>query len=123
VRENEVQLAVPALPEYVRLARLTAAALAGQLGFSFDAVEDLRIAVDELCYLLVGSAGRPGSITLRFGADADALVIVGEGVAGEGRAEFGELSEQILAATVDEHTVTQHNGLVACRMVRHREHV
>lgn len=116
---EKVRLAMPAMPEYVRLARLTAAGLATRLGFSYDDVEDLRIAVDELCYLLVGSDGRPGSITLTYGVADDELVVEGEGAAG-GKPEFAELSEQILAALVDEYEVVRSDGRVTFRMVRRR---
>src|SRR2546425_981063 len=47
---DEVRLAVPATPEFVRLARVTAAGLASRLGFTFDDVDDLRLAIDELCF-------------------------------------------------------------------------
>lgn len=116
-----VRLAVPAQPEYVRLARLTAAGLASRLGFSFDEVEDLRIAVDELCYLLVGPEGRDGSITLTYATDGASLIVEGVGGSGGGPAEFAELSEQILAAIVDEYDVTRRDGSVAFRMVRRRQ--
>jgi len=119
-QDDEVRLALPATPGHVRLARLTVASVASGLGFSFDAVEDLRIAVDEMCYVL-GGEGRPGSITLRFEVDGSALVITGEGDAGVHRAEFVELSEQILAATVDEYSITRVDGYVTCRLVRRRE--
>jgi len=118
---EEVRLAVPALPEYVRLARLTAAGLASRLGFSFDEVEDLRIAVDELCYLLVGPDGREGSITLTYAMEGDSLVIVGHGAAGPRAAEFADLSEQILAAIVDEYEVTRADDVITFRMVRHQQ--
>lgn len=120
---EEVRLAVPALPEYVRLARLTAAGLASRLGFTFDEVEDLRIAVDELCYLIVGPAGRDGSMTLTFGVDADSLHVTGRCSAGRGPAEFAELSEQILAAIVDEYELAGEDGTVTFRMLRGRERV
>ena len=45
------------MPEFLRLARVTAAGLAGRLGFSFDEVEDLRLAIDELCFGLTGPIG------------------------------------------------------------------
>ena len=119
---DEVRLALPATPEHIRLARLTVASLAGGLGFSFDAVEDLRIAVDELCYLL-GADGRPGSIVLHFAVDAARIEITGHGAAGPQRREFAELSEQILAATVDEYHSSREDGLVTCRLVRRRDTV
>jgi serine/threonine-protein kinase RsbW len=105
---GEVRLVVPALPEYLRLARLTAAGLASRLGFSYDEVEDLRIAIDELCFVLVGSHGRPGSITLVYSMLPDALVVEGSGAFPENGPAFAgvsELSGQILAAVVDEHEV------------------
>jgi len=119
VRE-EVRLALPATAAHVRLARLTVASLAAGLGFSFDTVEDLRIAVDELCYL-VGAGGRDGSITLRFDIDDDALVITGEGAARAQPSDARRLSEQILAATVDSYELGGSDGRVVCRLVRRRE--
>ena len=35
---GDVRLVVPAAPEYLRLVRLTAAALASRMGFTFDEV-------------------------------------------------------------------------------------
>ena len=57
---GDVRLVVPAAPEYLRLVRLTAAGLASRLGFTFDEVEDLRIAVDELCFHLLGDGDGDG---------------------------------------------------------------
>lgn len=118
---EEVRLAVPALPEYIRLARLTAAGLATRLGFTFDEVEDLRMAVDELCYLLVGPTGRPGTLTLTFALAAGALVVTGDGGSSARPAEFAELSEQILAAIVEEYEIAAPTGRVSFRMLHGRQ--
>jgi len=105
---DEVVLVVPAAPEYLRLARMTAAGLASRLGFTYDDVEDLRIAVDELCFVLVGSSGRAGSISLTYCVEDNSLTIEGVGrfPSGELVDAPNDLSEQILAAVVDEHTLT-----------------
>jgi hypothetical protein len=103
--KDEVRLVVPARPELLRLARVTAAGLASRLGFSFDEVEDLRLAIDELCYGLTGPEGRPGMVEIRYQLAPERLVIEGEGDFGEGRAPvtLSELSEIMLSALVDEH--------------------
>jgi serine/threonine-protein kinase RsbW len=101
---DEVRLAVPAMPEFLRLARVTAAGLASRLGFSFDEVEDLRLAIDELCYGLTGSSGRDGTVHVRFLLGPDSLLIEGAGhFRIDSQPVLSELSEVILTALVDEH--------------------
>jgi hypothetical protein len=72
-----VVLCVPAKPENVRLARLTAAAVGSRLGFAMDQLDDLRMAVDELCYCLMGNAGVPAELTLTFSAVPQGLDVEG----------------------------------------------
>lgn len=121
---GDVRLMVPAAPEYLRLVRLTAAGLASRMGFTFDEVEDLRIAVDELCFLLVENTGRPNrTMELRYSAGPDSITIEGEAdVAGPPR-QPSELSSQILAALVDEHEVDGHDTTVRFRLLKRREEV
>jgi hypothetical protein len=102
---DEVRLIVPARPEYLRLARVTAAGLAGRLGFNYDEVEDLRLAIDELCFGLTGPTGREGTVELLYILGDDGLVVEGEGhfIDDITPVELTELSEVILSALVDEH--------------------
>jgi hypothetical protein len=109
VRDHtEVRLAVPATPEFLRLARLTVAGVASRMGFTYDQVEDLRIAIDELCFALVGTKGREGSIELRYSLEDDDLVVEGFGTFTDPLPVVPTLSpfsRQILSAVVDEHDV------------------
>jgi anti-sigma regulatory factor (Ser/Thr protein kinase) len=102
---DEVRLQVPASPEFLRLARVTAAGLAGRLGFNYDEVEDLRLAIDELCFGLTGPSPRPGTVELRYVLDGDTLVVEGRGHFADDAApaQLTELSQVILSALVDEH--------------------
>ncbi|MCU4185813.1 hypothetical protein K6U06_15700 [Acidiferrimicrobium sp. IK] len=125
---DEVRLVVPAMPEYLRLARVTAAGLASRLGFSFDEVEDLRLAIDELCYGLTGNTGRSGRVEVRYLVATDSLLIEGEGhfesAGATGPAAtnvaLSELSQVILAALVDEHALTDGPDGPRFRLVKRR---
>lgn len=120
---EEVRLTMPATPQLLRVARLTAAGLAGRLGFSFDEIEDVKIAVDELCFALVGSRGRSGSLTITYRLSNGQLEIAGEGNftgGAESAPAASELSAQILAAVVDHHELTRDGDTMRFRLVKRR---
>ncbi|HEV7886438.1 MAG TPA: ATP-binding protein [Acidimicrobiales bacterium] len=114
--QEEVRLVVPATPEFLRLARVTATGLASRLGFSYDDVEDLRLAIDELCFALIGSKGKEGTVTLRYAMPEGALEIEGSGRFAGDQADaaapptLSDLSKQILGALVDEYRVYMGDG-------------
>ena len=124
---GDVRLLVPAAAEYLRLVRLTAAGMASRLGFTFDEVEDLRIAVDELCFHLLGEvdddAPSPDDRTmdLVYSAGSDSITITGRTGLSGAVPQPSELSEQILDALVDEHEVSGTNGMVTFRLKKQRE--
>jgi serine/threonine-protein kinase RsbW len=126
VAGEEVRLTMPATPPLLRVARLTAAGLASRLGFSFDEIEDVKIAVDELCFALVGSKGRAGTLTVVYRLSDDELRIDGEGRFSANGTEPApapapsELSAQILAAVVDEHSVSRDGDTVRFHLVKRR---
>jgi len=124
---GDVRLVVPAAPEYLRLVRLTAAGLASRLGFTFDEVEDLRIAVDELCFHLLGESDDEmppddsRTMDLVYSAAADSITITGRTGLSGAIPEPSELSEQILDALVDEHEVSGDDGMITFRLMKQRE--
>ncbi len=102
---DEIRLAVPAAPEYARIARLAVAGLATRLGFSYDEVEDLRIAVGEACSVLMTE--RPaGRIEVVYRLEDNAMEVEATTDNAVARPTNGSsLSEQILSAVVDEHSI------------------
>ena len=122
--QEEVRLVVPATPEFLRLARVTATGLASRLGFSYDDVEDLRLAIDELCFALIGSRGKEGTVTLRYAMPEGSLDIEGTGrFAGEpsdSTPTLSDLSKQILSALVDEYDVFSVDGRPSFRLRKQR---
>lgn len=101
--KDDVRLTLPAHPGFVRIARLTIAGLASRAGFGYDEVEDLRIAVDELCYLLVGPAGQAGEVELLFTVQDRSISVVGSGPRAVD--QLSVFSQRILDAVVDHHDI------------------
>jgi serine/threonine-protein kinase RsbW len=74
-----VELTVPALSGYLGVVRTATAGLAARLAFTLDEIEDLRIAVDEACVMLL-SLARPqppeaATLTCQFRVFDDVLAV------------------------------------------------
>lgn len=118
---DEVRLVMPADPEFLRLARVTAMGLASRLAFTFDEIEDLRIAIDELCFALMGTEGRPGTIELVYTVRDDGLEVEGVGTFSGGRSPgLSEFSELILDAVTDTREVVLTADTPTFRMTKQR---
>ena len=61
-----IRLSVPAEPGYLTVVRTAAAAVAGRLGATVDDIEDLRIAVNEACAVLLTHADDRADLSCRF---------------------------------------------------------
>jgi len=123
VSEDQIRLVLPARAAYGRIARVAASGLGLRLGLDYAAVEDLRIAVDEVMILLLAPAddqGRvrhDGELALTFTVGPDRLVIdAGDAAPGRAapldhgaRARFDEIiADTVDVVEVDEATATVH---------------
>ncbi len=61
-----VEVRVPASAVYVSTLRITAASLAARCELTIDDIEDLRLAVDEACSLLLPHAAAGSTLDARF---------------------------------------------------------
>lgn len=98
-------LTVPADARWFRSVRLAIGGVATLVGFDVEAIDDIRIGVDELCGALA-EAGSGGDLTIEVDARiGESLRIVGTTASGSGaldpdRAKF---SHQILSVVADDH--------------------
>ncbi len=120
---DEVQLVMPADPEFLRLARVTAMGLASRLSFTIDEIDDLRIAIDELVFGLIGTRGRPGRVTMRYALLPEGLEVRGTGSFEDGLPTPGltELSSLILNAVSDEHELSPDGPSPTFRLLKRRD--
>jgi hypothetical protein len=113
---DQVMLVVPARPEMWSIVRMTASVLAARLELTFEEVEDLRLAVTELCSSCAIGAASNATCEVRFEISSDRFELhldispveeASPSPTGEQGQHLSmlELSEQILLATVDNHAI------------------
>jgi hypothetical protein len=111
---ERVELCFPARVELVILARFTAATIGARAGFGVDDIEDLRLAVDELCVSL-GPLTEDRSIRVMFERCQDVVDVSATFARSDEAADADEassdalwsqsreLSERLLDSLVDEY--------------------
>lgn len=117
-----IELVLPADSRLVRVARLVASGVATTAGFDVEELEDLRIAVDELCAALV-EGGDGSNLTLRFDLDDEGVEVNGSTWV-DGAVELDperySLSRQILSVVVDEFTIRQAEDRLHVHLAKRR---
>ncbi|NED81373.1 anti-sigma regulatory factor, partial [Streptomyces sp. SID11233] len=74
--EDFVEVRLPAAGAYLSVLRTATAGLAARLDFTLDEIEDLRIAVDEACAILLQQAVRGSVLRCVFRLIGDALEVI-----------------------------------------------
>ena len=114
---EEIQLEIPASAGYLRLARLAAADVGARAGFSFEDIDDLRIAVDELCYAISGVDG-DSRLTLVYRLSDHCVEVEGRCSGNGVGPQTSELGRTIVGAVVDEFELSQEGDVSRFRFVK-----
>jgi serine/threonine-protein kinase RsbW len=121
-RDDVVLLAVPATGAYLGVLRTATAGLAARLQFTLDEIEDLRIAVDEACAILLAVAALEAELYCRFTVTDDTLTVeatVPSDVAA--RLPSGEsFAWQVLSALTDKVSADISDGHMSIRLTKRR---
>jgi len=117
-----VTMQIPADVSYVSTLRLTAASLAARCDLTVDDIEDLRLAVDEACALLLPHAGGGAVIAAHFELTSGRLVVetsvATDDVAEPDTEGFAWTVLGALSSSVD---VQQHDGQLTIALTKSRE--
>lgn len=118
-----VELTVPANTSYLGVVRTATAGLAARLGFTLDEIEDLRIAVDEACVMLLSlRAVEAPTLTCRFRVGLDALNVAVSATVDRRATMPAEQSFawQVLTAHADDVTGWAEAGIATVELVKRR---
>lgn len=108
-----IELAVPADPDYVGLIKSAAAHIAAHADFTLEAIDDLRLAVDEAFAVLIAHQPETGRVAVTFHVHDDSLIIEMTGPAGSPEPDKNSFAWTVLTALVHEVTAqTSSDGLV-----------
>lgn len=99
----------PARPGYLMVSRLNASTIAGSAGFDVDEIDDLRLAVNEAVTWLLADEESGGEVEVELSAGDGRVQIDGVRRANDlPDRPVDELIEAILAVTVDEFRLSEH---------------
>jgi serine/threonine-protein kinase RsbW len=76
VSPDRIALVLPYKADYVSVTRLTTSGIASRMGFDIETVEDIKVAVSEVCSRIINAAaGLDGSFEVLFDISKESLNI------------------------------------------------
>jgi len=118
---EEVELRLPANGAYVAILRTVTAGLAARCQLTVDEIEDLRIAVDEACALLLPHAVAGSALTATFTLEHERIAFVAA-VSAEPGAEpdRGGFAWTVMRALADDVLVSTQAGVLSIALTKRR---
>jgi serine/threonine-protein kinase RsbW len=122
IGDDVVILVVPANTIYLAVLRTATAGMAARLQMTLDEIEDLRIAVDEACGILLPIAANGSDVTCRFAVTPESLSIdVSVPTNGAGKLPGGQsFSWQVLTALAGQVASEQSDGAATIHLTKQR---
>jgi serine/threonine-protein kinase RsbW len=75
--DNTIELVLPFKAEYVSIVRLTASGVANRIGFDIETIEDIKVAIAEVCNKFINTGSKIASkYSIKFQIFAKELVIM-----------------------------------------------
>jgi serine/threonine-protein kinase RsbW len=119
-----VEMRVPADGAYIATLRLTAASLAARCDLTLDDIEDLRLAVDEACALLLPHASSGSVMNASFAlspGDLRVKTVVTYANGTTSQADRSGFAWSVLSALASDVEVEEDDGRLAITVVKRRD--
>jgi serine/threonine-protein kinase RsbW len=101
-----VRLRVPAHPQYLRLVRLVASSMAGDLGFPLEELDEVRIAVDEVGAALLDEDAATELLFTFDVVDGALMVRASASASSETLLTLDPIAEEMIRILTDKFEVT-----------------
>jgi serine/threonine-protein kinase RsbW len=119
--DDVVIVVVPANGTYLAVLRTATAGIAARLQMTLDEIEDLRIAVDEACGILLPLAAHDAEVTCRFAVTLPALKINVSVPTNGGKLPGDQsFSWQVLTALAGEVSADHLDGVATIHLTKRR---
>jgi serine/threonine-protein kinase RsbW len=120
--EDVVEVRVPADVGYVSTLRLTTASLGARCGLTIDDIDDLRLAVDEACALVLPLADADSALELRFRLGTGQLAVeTSVRSAGDEEPDRGGFAWTVLGALASSVDVAREDSRLTITVTKSRE--
>lgn len=118
----DVSLRIPADSAYLSILRTATAGLAARLDFTLDDIEDMRIAVDEACALLLPQATLGSDLSCGFVVQPDSLTVEVTASSPQPREPARDgFAWTVLTALASQVDARTDDGAVTLSLIRRRE--
>jgi hypothetical protein len=118
--DGEVHLVVPPRSTYLRAVRLVAADAAGRAQLDVEETEDFRLAVDELCHVIMSATDQ--SVVVSVNIEGDLVVARGSARrrSGEEPLRLNKLTERLVLALADSVSLDESADQVSFVVTKQR---
>jgi len=119
---DHVVLRLPASGAYLSVLRTAAAGVASRLNFTIDEIEDLKIAIDEACAMLLPRGVEGADLTCRFKLGTDVLdIAVSLATVDSALPSRDTFAWTVLSALAGEVDAAVEDGEVTIRLSKQRD--
>ncbi len=72
MKKDIITITIPSKPDYISVIRLTSSAIASNIGFNIEEIEDIKVSIAEAC---INAIDKSDEITIQFNIETDKLIM------------------------------------------------